>query len=46
MQPDPADGDMLFEEAFPRIKRTEYPPGRGAYVRSGKQWTVQVPLPR
>jgi len=45
MQPDPADGDMLFKEAFPRIKRTAYPLGRGVYVRSGKQWTVQVPLP-
>jgi S-DNA-T family DNA segregation ATPase FtsK/SpoIIIE len=45
MQPDPADGDMLFKEAFPRIKRTQYPLGRGVYVRSGKQWTVQVPLP-
>jgi DNA segregation ATPase FtsK/SpoIIIE, S-DNA-T family len=45
MQPDPADGDMLFKESFPRIKRTEYPLGRGVYVRSGKQWTVQVPLP-
>lgn len=46
MQPDPADGDMLFKEAFPRIKRTQYPLGRGVYVRSGKQWTVQVPLPQ
>lgn len=45
MQPDPADGDMLFKESFPRIKRTDYPLGRGVYVRSGKQWTVQVPLP-
>lgn len=46
VQPDPADGDVLFKEAFPRVKRSEYPLGRGIYVRSGKQWTVQLPLPQ
>ncbi|MCB0910586.1 MAG: FHA domain-containing protein, partial [Propionibacteriaceae bacterium] len=45
MQPDPNDGDILFKVALPRIKRSDYPQGRGVYVRSGKQWTVQVPLP-
>ncbi|MGC3995887.1 MAG: FtsK/SpoIIIE domain-containing protein [Propionicimonas sp.] len=45
MQPDSADGDILFRMPLPRVKRSDYPPGRGVYVRAGKQWTVQVPLP-
>jgi S-DNA-T family DNA segregation ATPase FtsK/SpoIIIE len=45
MQPDAGDGDILFKVAFPRIKRSEYPAGRCIYVASGKQWTVQLPLP-
>lgn len=45
LQPNPMDGDMLFKTDLPRIPRTDYPLGRGVYVRSGKQWTVQLPLP-
>ncbi|MFT4108301.1 FtsK/SpoIIIE domain-containing protein [Propionicimonas sp.] len=45
MQPDSADGDILFRMALPRVRRSDYPPGRGVYVRAGRQWTVQVPLP-
>ncbi len=44
MQPDPMDGDLLFKVALPRIKRAEYPLGRGVYARAAKIWTVQVPL--
>lgn len=45
MQPDPNDGDVLFKTAFPRVKRSEYPLGRGVYVASGKVATVQVAMP-
>lgn len=45
MQPDPADGDVLFRVALPRVKRADYPLGRGVYARAGKLWTVQIPLP-
>lgn len=45
MQPNPMDGDALFKAELPRLKRADYPLGRGVYVRSGKQWTVQLPLP-
>ena len=45
MQPDPNDGDILFKVALPRVKRSEYPPGRGVYVASGKCLTVQFAFP-
>lgn len=45
LQPNPMDGDLLFKIDLPRIPRADYPLGRGIYVRSGKQWTVQLPLP-
>jgi len=31
--------------SFPRMKRADFPPGRGLYVDAGKYWTVQLPLP-
>jgi S-DNA-T family DNA segregation ATPase FtsK/SpoIIIE len=45
LQPDTADGDNLFRVSFPRVKRADFPPGRGIYVDTGKYWTVQLPLP-
>jgi len=45
LQPDSPDGDSLFRVSFPRVKRADYPPGRGVYVDTGKYWTVQLPLP-
>jgi len=45
MQPDQAEGDTLFKVPFPRVKRAEYPPGRGVFASSGKCWTVQLPFP-
>ncbi|WP_371151846.1 FtsK/SpoIIIE domain-containing protein [Buchananella felis] len=45
MQPNPMDGDLLFKVDLPRVKRSDYPLGRGVYVRSGKMWTVQLPMP-
>lgn len=45
LQPDSSDGDSLFRVSFPRMKRADFPPGRGLYVDTGKYWTVQLPLP-
>ena len=45
MQPDQADGDPLFHVTFPRMKRADFPPGRGVFVEAGKLWIVQLPLP-
>ncbi|MDR1512385.1 MAG: FHA domain-containing protein [Propionibacteriaceae bacterium] len=45
LQPDSADGDNLFRVSFPRVKRADFPPGRGMYVDAGRSWTVQLPLP-
>ncbi|MDR0283846.1 MAG: phosphopeptide-binding protein, partial [Propionibacteriaceae bacterium] len=45
MQPDPADGDILFKVGFPRVKRADYPPGRAVYAAGGKTWTVQLGHP-
>lgn len=36
LQPEQSDGDMLFKTSFPRINRTEFPVGRGLYVRKGR----------
>ncbi|MCL2490102.1 MAG: FtsK/SpoIIIE domain-containing protein [Propionibacteriaceae bacterium] len=45
LQPDSTDGDSIFRVSFPRVKRADYPPGRGLYVDAGKYWTVQLPIP-
>jgi len=45
LQPDQADGDGLFRVAFPRVKRADFPVGRGISVDAGKSCTVQIPLP-
>jgi S-DNA-T family DNA segregation ATPase FtsK/SpoIIIE len=45
LQPDQGDGDLLFRTSFPRSNRSDFPPGRGNYVRSGRVVRVQVALP-
>ena len=42
LQPEQNDGDTLFKTTFPRINRTEYPVGRGLYVRKGGFVKVQL----
>jgi S-DNA-T family DNA segregation ATPase FtsK/SpoIIIE len=44
LKPDAADGDSVFKLAFPRVKRTDFPEGRGIFVQNGKYVTVQMPL--
>ncbi|MDR0285640.1 MAG: hypothetical protein LBI33_12265, partial [Propionibacteriaceae bacterium] len=45
VQPDQADGDGLFRVGFPRVKRADFPLGRGIVVDAGKYRTVQLPMP-
>ena len=45
LQPDQDDGDSLFRVSFPRVKRADFPLGRGIFVDAGKYRTVQVPFP-
>lgn len=45
LQPEYADGPMLFGVSFPRQARSSMPPGRGILVESGRPSIVQVPLP-
>jgi S-DNA-T family DNA segregation ATPase FtsK/SpoIIIE len=43
MRPDMNDGDAVFKVSFPRIKRIDFPEGRGMFVQHGRSVTVQVP---
>jgi DNA segregation ATPase FtsK/SpoIIIE, S-DNA-T family len=45
LQPDTDDGESVLRTALPRVLRSEFPAGRGVYVRSGRCRTVQVALP-
>ena len=42
LQPDVTDGDSVFSTSFPTLSRSEFPEGRGMYVRAGKVHRVQV----
>ncbi|HRE03092.1 MAG TPA: FtsK/SpoIIIE domain-containing protein, partial [Ilumatobacteraceae bacterium] len=45
LQPEQLDGDVIFKTPFPRVQRSEFPPGRGFFVRAGKIARVHVALP-
>jgi len=45
LQPEQSDGDALFKTPFPRVRRTDFPVGRGIYVRQGRSYRVQVAMP-
>jgi DNA segregation ATPase FtsK/SpoIIIE, S-DNA-T family len=45
LQPDQMDGDSIFRTSFPRLTRTEFPPGRALFVRNGRAVKVQVAMP-
>ncbi|GAA3764368.1 FtsK/SpoIIIE domain-containing protein [Microbacterium kribbense] len=44
LKPDSFDGDAIFKVPFPKVKRTEFPEGRGLFVQAGRAVTVQMPL--
>jgi len=43
LRPDMNDGDAVFKVGFPRIKRSDFPEGRGMFVQHGRAVTVQIP---
>jgi len=45
LQPDQMDGDTIFGTSLPRVRRTDFPPGRGYFFRSGRVFRVQLPVP-
>jgi S-DNA-T family DNA segregation ATPase FtsK/SpoIIIE len=45
LQPDEGDGDTIFGTSFPRVKRADFPLGRGLLVRGGRTYRVQVATP-
>jgi len=45
MQPDEGDGDTVFSTSFPRVRRADFPLGRGLLVRGGRVFRVQVATP-
>ncbi|MFF2487481.1 FtsK/SpoIIIE domain-containing protein [Microbacterium sp. NPDC058062] len=44
IKPDAFDGDAVFKVPFPKVKRSDFPDGRGIFVQAGRQVTVQLPL--
>lgn len=44
MKPDAYDGDAIYKTPFPKVKRSDFPSGRGIFVQNGRVITVQTPL--
>lgn len=44
LQPDQPDGDAVLRVSLPRGRRSDFPPGRGYWIRSGVVMKVQMPL--
>jgi S-DNA-T family DNA segregation ATPase FtsK/SpoIIIE len=43
LQPETLDGEMLLRTPFPRIQRSEFPPGRGMFAARNQVARVQLP---
>ena len=44
LRADAFDGEALFKVPFPKVKRSDFPEGRGILVQAGRIVTVQLPL--
>ncbi|HVV75117.1 MAG TPA: FtsK/SpoIIIE domain-containing protein [Mycobacteriales bacterium] len=44
LQPDSIEGETILRTGFPRVSRSDFPPGRGFFVESGRIVRVQVPI--
>ena len=44
LKPDTHDGDTLFKVPFGRIKRTDFPDGRGIFVQAGRANVMHLPI--
>lgn len=45
LQPEQIEGENLFKTSLPRMSRSQFPPGRGVYVRAGRSSRIQFALP-
>lgn len=45
LQPDEGESQSPFRETFGRVKRADFPPGRGFAIESGRVTPVQVAVP-
>jgi S-DNA-T family DNA segregation ATPase FtsK/SpoIIIE len=43
LRPDAYDGDSVFKTPFPKVKRSDFPEGRGFFVQDGRVALVQLP---
>lgn len=43
LKPDAYDGDAVFKTPFPKVKRADFPEGRGFLVQNGRATLVQLP---
>ena len=43
LKPDAYDGDSLFKVPFGKVKRTDFPDGRGIFVQAGRAMTMHIP---
>ena len=44
LKPDTYDGEAIFKTAFGRVKRADFPVGRGIFVQAGRAVTMQMPF--
>ncbi|WP_206477150.1 FtsK/SpoIIIE domain-containing protein [Microbacterium sp. KRD172] len=44
LKPDTYDGESIFKTAFSRVKRSDFPVGRGIFVQAGRMVTMQMPF--
>ncbi|MBO0981413.1 FtsK/SpoIIIE domain-containing protein [Microbacterium sp. SD291] len=44
LKPDTYDGEAIFKTPFGRVKRTDFPVGRGIFVQAGRAITMQMPF--
>ncbi|WP_408898006.1 FtsK/SpoIIIE domain-containing protein [Nocardioides sp. R1-1] len=43
-KPDTYDGDAIFKTPFGKVKRADFPQGRGIFVQAGRAFMIQAPL--
>ncbi len=44
LKPDTYDGEGIFKTPFGRVKRSDFPVGRGIFVQAGRAITMQMPF--
>lgn len=44
LKPDTYDGESIFKTPFGRVKRSDFPVGRGIFVQAGRAVTMQMPF--